>query len=93
MERNIETIINLDIRKWPGKTQRLVSSIDRYMNAMVETYNPETTFLPNHLVMSRQQYESLKRVRNMGDSKQWKTHRPDQRLYFTAHNVFEITIK
>lgn len=93
MEQNIATIKNLDIRKWPGKRQRLVSSIDRYMDAMVETYNPDTTFLPNHLVMNRGQYEMLKRVRNMGHNKEWKTHRPEQRMYFTNHNVFEITIK
>lgn len=89
----IETIINLDIRQWPGKAMRLNHSIDRYMNEWMEDENTATKLLPNQLVMTNAQYDILKYSRNMGNYKQQKHWPPSERIWFTEWNAFMIKVK
>lgn len=75
--------MTLDIRKEPGKTQRLVSTIRRRV---------QEGDLPDKLIVTKEQLEYLLKSKKM---EVWLGYRrvPTEYLFHTPLNVMEVKVK
>ncbi len=78
----------LNIKGIPGKQLRLRRAIERALEVW-----PVYEELPNVLIMSEDQYEYLKRCRNFGNVKEWRTVPAEHRIYATQYNAMEVRIR
>lgn len=78
----------LNIKGIPGKQKRLRNAIEH----AVENW-PVYEELPNVLIMDEDQYGHLKRCRNFGNVKEWRTLPAEERIYVTQHNAMEVRIR
>lgn len=78
----------LNIKGFPGKQRRLITAIER----AIEIW-PIGAVLPDVLMMSEDQYDMLKRCRNLGHVKDWRYIPAEDRIYATKYNAMEVRIR
>jgi len=78
----------LNIKGIKGKQLLLRGAIEHALEDW-----PADEELPNILVLDEDQYGYLKRCRNMGNTKEWRTVPAEQRIYVSRYNAMEVRIK
>lgn len=78
----------LNIKGIKGKQLLLRSAIEHTLENW-----PADEELPNVLILDEDQYESLKKCRNLGNVKEWRTLPAEQRIYVSKYNAMEVRIR
>lgn len=78
----------LNIKGIKGKQLRLIRAIDYALKDW-----PTDEELPNILILDEDQYGYLKRCRNMGNVKEWRTVPAEERIYVGKYAAMEIRIR
>lgn len=78
----------LNIKGIEGKQVKLKRAIEYALKNW-----PVYEELPNVLILSEDQYDQLKRCRNFGNVKEWRTVPAEHRIWVSQWNAMEVRIK
>lgn len=78
----------LSILEVTGKKQRIRGAIELALRDW-----PVAAILPNVIIMSIEQYEMIKKCRNLGDKNSWQGTPPNERIYVSRYNAMEVHIQ